>query len=485
LKPPVSFAKRLGRLSPNQALLGYYATAILLGTVLLCLPQAAIGQPLTFLDALFTATSAQCVTGLTVVDTGSQLSLFGQLVVLFLIQTGGLGITTFSVYLFSYLGDGFSLHGRRLIEETLLPFPYASLKELIRGIFLLTVIIEGLGTLLLAFRFVPLLGWANGLYSALFHSISAFCNAGFSLFSDSMIGFRGDPVVNLTLIFLITTGGLGFLVLQEISGMTRKRKTARRHRLSLHSRLVLVVSLVLSLGGAVLLWLLETPSELHHLSSGDGFWSMLFQSVSARTAGFNSLDLNYMEVPSLVVLLFLMFVGASPGSCGGGIKTTSLALVFAILKSRLQGAKHTNIFRRTIPEELTTRALTLILLSFLVCGAAIFLLLSVQTYGLPANESRGAFLAYAFEAVSAFATVGGRAVARGDREIVAARQADYYFSDVYRTGGSFDSRFCFYSSCPAGGRALQRRTDHDRVSHETILCHWSRELRFSCGLKFV
>jgi len=396
---------QLRRLSPGQALLGYYALAILLGGALLSTPLAAIGSPLSFLDALFTATSAQCVTGLAVVDTGTRLSLFGQLIVLFLIQTGGLGITTFSVYLFSYLGSGFSLHSRKLIEETLLPFPYASINELIRGIFILTFAIEGIGTLLLAIRLVPQLGWAKGLYSALFHSISAFCNAGFSLFPDSVIGFRGDPLVNLTLMFLIITGGLGFLVLQEVLGMTQRKKGQRR-RLSLHSRLVLLTSLILTLGGALVLGLLEAPSELHHLNAAEGFWAMLFQSVSARTAGFNSLDLNLLEVPSLFFLIVLMFIGASPGSCGGGIKTTSLALIFAILKSRLRGENHTNIFRRTIPEELTTRALTLVLLSILVCGVAIFALLAVQSYGLSAVESRGTFIAYVFEAVSAFATVG-------------------------------------------------------------------------------
>ncbi|PNU21835.1 potassium transporter [Geothermobacter hydrogeniphilus] len=392
-------------LSPGQVLLLYYGLAILLGGALLQLPLASNGQPLSFLDAVFTATSAQCVTGLVVVDTGSHLSWFGQCVVLLLIQTGGLGITTFSVYLLSYLGGGMSLRGRQQIEQTLLPQPYASVQELISKIFLLTIAIEGIGAALLAIRLVPQLGLAQGLWSALFHSISAFCNAGFSLFSDSMIGFQSDPLVNLTIMGLITSGGLGFLVLQELLGMTRKREHVRR-RLSLHSRLVLVTSLVLTLGGALLLALLEFPGELHKMSVGNGFWMVLFQSVTARTAGFNSIDLNLLEVPSLVLIMFLMFIGASPGSCGGGIKTTSFALLFAIIHSRLKGDRHTNIFRRTVPEELTTRAMTLVLLSVVACGAAIFLLLAVQVHGLPAAESRNALLDYTFEAVSAFATVG-------------------------------------------------------------------------------
>jgi trk system potassium uptake protein TrkH len=397
--------KRTHRLSPGQGLLLYYSIAILLGGLLLSLPIAVNGEPLSFLDALFTATSAQCVTGLVVVDTGSRLSTFGQLTVLFLIQSGGLGITTFSVYLFSYMGTHFSLHSRKLIEETLLPFPYASLKDLIRGIFILTFVIEAIGMALLAIRFIPDLGWSKGLYSAMFHSISAFCNAGFSLFPNSMEGYRGDPLINLTLMFLIITGGLGFLVLQEILGMT-KRKKGRRHRFSLHSRLVLITSLVLTIGGAVLLGALETSSELHRLSPAEGFWTMLFQSVSARTAGFNSLDLNLLEVPSLFLIMALMFVGASPGSCGGGIKTTSLALLFVILTSLFRGERHTNIFHRTIPNERIARVLTLVLLSLLVCGLAIFALLIIQTSGLPAEAQHGTFIAYAFEAVSAFATVG-------------------------------------------------------------------------------
>jgi len=396
---------RQGRpLAPGQALLLYYLGAILIGGLLLSLPLASTARPLSFLDALFTATSAQCVTGLVVVDTGSRLSWFGQLVVLILIQTGGLGITTFSVYLLSYIGGGMSLRGRQQIEQTLLPQPYASLHELIGKIFLLTIVIEGIGAALLAIRLVPRLGWGEGLWSALFHSVSAFCNAGFSLFSDSVIGFRADPLINLTLMGLITAGGLGFLVLQELLGLTRRHR--KRHKMSLHTRMVLITSASLTFGGAALLALLEWPGELQHLSAGEGFWMVLFQSVTARTAGFNSIDLNLLEVPSLALIMFLMFVGASPGSCGGGIKTTSFALIFAILHSRLKGEKHTNVFRRTIPDELATRALTLVLLSILVCAAAIFVLLTVQVHGLPVAESRNALLDYAFECVSAFATVG-------------------------------------------------------------------------------
>lgn len=396
--------KRLKNVAPGSALISYYLIAILLGALLLSLPIAAHGTPLSFLDALFTATSAQCVTGLIVVDTGSRLTLFGQLVVLALIQIGGLGITTFSVYLFFYLRLGVGMRGRWIIQETLLHTPVESMQELIRAIFLLTVIIEGVGALLLACVFVPDLGLSKGLYFALFHSISAFCNAGFALFADSLVGYRDNPLVNLTIMGLIILGGIGFLVIKELLDLLRRDR--RRRRLSLHTRLVLLTTGLLIAGGALLIGLLESGASLAGRGIGEGIWTALFQSVTARTAGFNTVDLNLLGVPALFLMMFLMFVGASPGSAGGGIKTTSLALFVAILHSRLKGCAHTNVFRRTIPDEAATKTLTLVMLAILFLGAATFALLVVQVPGQAASGSPGALLNFAFEAVSAFATVG-------------------------------------------------------------------------------
>jgi trk system potassium uptake protein TrkH len=398
------FVKHLKNIPPGQALILYYAAAIVLGALLLSLPIAAHGSPLSFLDALFTATSAQCVTGLIVVDTGSKLTLFGQLVVLVLIQIGGLGITTFSVYLFFYLRLGVGMRGRWIIQETLLHTPVESMKELIRAIFFLTVIIEGVGALLLAFAFVPDLGLARGLYFALFHSVSAFCNAGFALFADSLIGYRDHPLVNLTIMGLIILGGIGFLVIKELLDLLRRER--RRRRLSLHTRLVLLTTGLLITGGALLIGLLESGTSLAGRGIGEGIWTALFQSVTSRTAGFNTIDLSLFGVPALFLMMFLMFVGASPGSAGGGIKTTSLALFVAILHSRLKGNPHTNVFRRTIPDEAATKTLTLVMLAILFLGAATFALLAVQTQGQAYAGSRGALMDFAFEAVSAFATVG-------------------------------------------------------------------------------
>jgi trk system potassium uptake protein TrkH len=266
------------------------------------------------------------------------------------------------------------------------------------------VIIEGVGALLLAIAFVPDLGLARGLYFALFHSISAFCNAGFALFADSLIGYRNHPLVNLTIMGLIILGGIGFLVMKELLDLLRRGR--KRRRLSLHTRLVLLTSGLLIAGGAVLIGLLEAGASLTGRGVGEGIWTALFQSVTARTAGFNTIDLNLFGVPTLFLMMFLMFVGASPGSSGGGIKTTSLALFVAILHSRLKGSPHTNVFRRTIPDEAATKTLTLVMLATLFLGAATFALLVVQGQGQAFAGNRGALMDFAFEAVSAFATVG-------------------------------------------------------------------------------
>ena len=404
---PSRMLKHIKALSPAQALVCYYAAAILLGTLLLATPQAARGEPLSLLDALFTATSAQCVTGLIVVDTGARLTLFGQSVVLALIQIGGLGIMTFSVYLFIYLRVGVSARGRWIINETLMHTPVSSWRELLRGIFLMTLVIEAAGALLLSFAFVPVLGLRQGLYSALFHSVSAFCNAGFSLFSDSLVGFRDDPLVNLTVMALIILGGIGFLVIRELLqvGLVRGKKRSKKPKLSLHSKIVLVTSSVLIIYGALLIGWLESGNALAGMPLMEGFWTALFQSVTARTAGFNTIDLNALRAPTLFLVIFLMFVGASPGSAGGGVKTTSLALFFAIFYNRLKGSRHTSLFRRTIPEEAISKALALVLLAIILIGLALFGLMIVQSPDLAHEHPRG-FLGYTFEAFSAFGTVG-------------------------------------------------------------------------------
>lgn len=394
------------RLAPSQALILYYAVAILAGTVLLSFSTASTGNPLRLIDALFTATSAQCVTGLTVVDTGSALSFFGQVVVLLLIQLGGLGITTFSVYLFFFLHQGVGTRGRWIINETLLHTPVSSMRELIGGIIGIALILEGLGAVFLSFVLVPDLGVPAGIFSAIFHSVSAFCNAGFSLFPDSLTRYGSSPVFNFTIMWLIITGGIGFLVIREVNDIVLRRHPARRPKLSLHSRIVLLTSAILILGGALLILVMERSGGLHDKAFGGQVMTAMFQSVTARTAGFFTVDINSFQIPTLLLMIFLMFVGASPGSAGGGIKTTSLALFLAIMRSRLRGSPHTNFFRRTIPDDVVTKALALVMLAILLVGSALFALLIMQHPGASARQHDAVFLQYLFETVSAFGTVG-------------------------------------------------------------------------------
>ncbi|AJF05473.1 TrkH family potassium uptake protein [Geoalkalibacter subterraneus] len=391
--------------SPAQSLIIYYALAIFLGTLLLSTPLATQGPRLSFLDALFTATSAQCVTGLIVVDTGTRLSMFGQGVVLALIQIGGLGIMTFSVYLFIYLRVGVSLRGRRLIQDTLLHTPINSWRQLIKGVIFLTLIIEGVGAALLCAVFVPEQGWLDGTWCALFHSISAFCNAGFSLFSDSLVGYRANPLVNLTVMTLIILGGIGFLVIHEVLefALGRRKKNAR---MSLHTRLVLITTFFLIIYGTAMIGFLEFDNALAGLPFMEGLWTSFFQSITARTAGFNTIDLNAFAAPTLFLLMFLMFIGASPGSAGGGVKTTSLALFFCIFYSRLKHSPYTNVFKRTIPNEAVTKALALVILAIILIGIALFSLLIAQETTAPMESAGKEFLSLSFETVSAFATVG-------------------------------------------------------------------------------
>lgn len=397
----------LADLSPASTLALFFAVSILGGAFLLATPWASTGPAMNFVDALFTATSAQCVTGLTVVDTGTAFSRFGQLVILALIQLGGLGITTFSVYLFVYLRTGVGLRDRWIIHETLLHTPVRSLRELVRAVIHLTLLIEALGTALLALVFVPRFGWGEGLYYAIFHSVSAFCNAGFALFSDNLIGFRNDPIVNLTIMVLIILGGIGFLVIKEMLDIGQRLRTKRRWRLSLHSKLVLVTTLLLIVGGWIAIFLLEIGNgTFRNASLGEALWVSLFQSVTTRTAGFNSIDLNALGVPTIFLMIVLMFIGASPGSTGGGVKTTSLAVFVAALHSRLKGYRVTSVFRRTIPEETVNKTFTLFLLAALWIGIMTFLVLLAEVSGPHAAQTHGVLLDYLFEVVSAFATVG-------------------------------------------------------------------------------
>ncbi len=390
--------------SPNQLLIFYYFLSILTGAVLLSTQWASTSEPLSFIDSLFTATSAQCVTGLIVVDTGSRFTLFGQIVILALIQIGGLGIMTFSIYLFVYLKRNVSFRSRMIIQDTLMHTPISDWKNLTGKVIKMTMFFEGAGAILLSFFFVPRFGLLKGIYHSVFHSISAFCNAGFSTFSDSLIQYKDSLLVNIVVMSLIFFGGIGFLVINEIHEYFID-KDRKMFRISLHTKIVLVTTFVLIISGFVAFWILEDGNSMAAFTYKERFLSSMFQSVTARTAGFNTVDISSLRSSTNLMIIILMFVGGSPGSAAGGIKTTTLAIFFIIIKNGFKGSPHANIFNRTLPKDLIMKAFTITALALSFTFIAVFFLLIVQSPVL-VEEGNREFLSYFFEAVSAIGTVG-------------------------------------------------------------------------------
>jgi len=389
---------------PASLVIFSYLLAAFIGMVLLSLPVASTTKPLHPIDALFTSTSAICVTGLIVVDTGSQFTVFGKTVILILIQLGGLGVMTFSVFLFLFLGRGLGLKERWIITESFTPTPIGEIKSLIKSIFFFTFLVEAAGTLLLFLHWRAEMPLRSALFTSLFHSISAFCNAGFSFFSDSFIRYRGSLLLNLTVMFLIVIGGIGFPVIYESIRRFRLKRMKIRTGFSLHTKVVIATTVTLILAGAALVYFLERQNTLQVLTPGEKALASFFQSVTARTAGFNTLDISSLSGATLFILIILMFVGASPGSCGGGIKTTSLAVLFGILINRVRGREFVSLYRRTVSNETISRALAIFILAVITVTTGLIFLLATQMG--PGNPGRATFLAYLFEAVSAFGTVG-------------------------------------------------------------------------------
>ncbi len=372
---------------------------IAVGTGLLLLPASTpAGQPITVVDALFTATSAACVTGLAVRDTGTGFTLFGQGVILALVQLGGLGIMTLSLLVFT-LGGRLAISQLSLVEQTLAAPGSPDLRRLVRLVFVTTFGAEAIGALLLALRWRESLGPARAVWYGLFHAVSAFCNAGFSLFADNLVGWRSDWPVNLVVIALIVLGGLGFLVLHDL-----RRTGGRFGRLGLHARLALSMTAILVAGGTLALWGIEGRSSFAAMSPGERFQASLFQSVTARTAGFNTVDLATLAPASLLLLMLLMFVGGSPGSCAGGIKTTTAAILALTTRARLGGRQHVNLFHRTLPPRLVQTAFALTSLAFAAAALGLFVLLLLEAPGV--REGRFSPLDLAFETISALGTVG-------------------------------------------------------------------------------
>ncbi|MDZ7261475.1 MAG: TrkH family potassium uptake protein [candidate division KSB1 bacterium] len=394
------------RITPHRIIIGSFFTIIILGALLLQLPQAAKGPPIRLVDALFTATSATCVTGLVVVDTGSRFSVFGQLVILFLIQVGGLGIMTFSTFFIFLITHRFSVRGREITQQTLGQQPIRNLSAVLASVFGMTIAIEAVGSLVLFLAFYGQYSALKAAYLALFHAISAFCNAGFSLFPDSFVSYKGNAHVILTIILLIILGGLGFLVLFDLFTGMGSKALRRQFRLSFHSRLVCLATFYLIGLGALGFFVLELHNSLQPLSLPTKVLCSLFHSVTARTAGFNTLDLKPMTNSTLLLLILLMFIGASPGSTGGGVKTTTFLVLLSLIVMQFRGQEEISLFYRRIPKPIISKAIAIVAFSITIVILFTMALLVTEQGGMPHHESRGLFLEIFFEVVSAFGTVG-------------------------------------------------------------------------------
>ncbi|MFP4056141.1 MAG: TrkH family potassium uptake protein [Candidatus Brocadiia bacterium] len=389
------------RLHPAKLMVASFAAAIAVGTLLLLLPAAsATGWSIGVVDALFTATSAVCVTGLIVKDTGSDFTLFGQLVILVLLQLGGLGIMTFSAVVVMAFGRTLSKSREVVMQDLLDQDSVREMLALLRFIALSTLLVEAVGAAALFAALGPRLGYSVGtFYTAIFHAVSAFCNAGFSLFTTSMEQFTSSASITLVMAALIVAGGLGFPVLRDLAmlGRLRRASAGRPARLRVQTKVVLATSAVLLVVGTVVFYATEAEGTLAGMSRGQRLLASFFQAVTARTAGFNTVRIGQVGSAGLLLLMVLMFVGASPGSTGGGVKTTTAAILWQAMRSALRQRRQVEFFDRTVPPETVRRAVALVVLSALVLVVWMVALMSVEEQS---------FEALAFEATSAFGTVG-------------------------------------------------------------------------------
>ncbi|QDI92505.1 Ktr system potassium transporter B [Salicibibacter halophilus] len=382
--------------SPPQWVIFGFIIFIIIGTILLALPQAsADGESVGFLDALFMAVSAVCVTGLAVLEPGGDFSAFGQVIIMVLVQLGGLGFMVFGVTVAILVGKVMGMKYRLLLQPTTNTFSARGIIRLAMTILLLALSLEAITAIILTIRWSSELGWAEAAYFALFHSVMAFNNAGFTLFDNSMENYIGDPVVNLSLSVLFIVGGLGFMVLVDLF---RKRSL---RRLSLHSKLVLVTSAILLVGGSFFLFIvgLFNPAT-EGLSLSERLWSAYFQSATARSAGFNTFDISSMLVASQFFIIVLMFIGASTGGTGGGIKTNTFAILVLATINTFRSGHQVHAFHRKIALETVMRALAVVVSSLAwIIGATLLLTITEDIYNVH-------FLTTLFDVVSAFSTAG-------------------------------------------------------------------------------
>lgn len=391
------FANRFRHFNAMGVIAAGFAVIILAGSLLLSAPvSSANGRGVPWFDALFTSTSAVCVTGLVTVDTGTTFSRFGHWVLLALIQLGGLGFMTFATLLFWFLGKKLTLHERMLVRESMNEERLNGLIRLIQWVALSTLTVELTGAALLAVRMVPQYGWRDGAFYALFHSVSAYCNAGFDLFGHftSLTAYRTDALVNLTVCTLVVLGGLGFSTVRELYSKRSLR------RLGLQAKLVLTTYGALLLAGFLFNLAAEwsNPGTLGDLTVGEKLLAALLQSVTLRTAGFNTIDQAALRPATKLVNCLLMFIGASPASTGGGVKVTTFAVLVLVVRMVVRGESEINVFERRLERGLVQRAITIAFL------AAAIVLADVLALSLMQPDAE--LIDVAYECASAMGTVG-------------------------------------------------------------------------------
>lgn len=392
-----NFNKFVGQRSPAEMLIYGFALVILLGAILLSLPIAAeSGKSGGFINALFTSTSAVCVTGLVVVDTGTFWSVFGKIVIICLIQIGGLGFMSLTTMFFVLAGKRITIKDRLLIQSSVNMDSISGIVKFTKYIFFSSIIIEGIGAVLLALVFIPEYGFLKGTAFSFFHAISAFCNAGFDLFGhySSLTKYVDNFVVNFVMCGLIILGGLGFAVTSDLINIRKFEK------MSMHTKLVLMVSGVLLVIGFILFFIFEynNPKTMGNLSLPGKMMAAFFQSVTPRTAGYNTINIGALTKPSLFLTMLFMFIGASPGSTGGGVKTTTFAIIVMTVASVLNGKKDVTAFKRSILGPAIRRAISVLVIAFAIVIFMIFVLLC--------TEPDASFETIIFEVISAFGTVG-------------------------------------------------------------------------------
>lgn len=398
--------KKRFRINPFVLPVVFFLATILIGAMMLY-TEESVTRPISWVDALFTSTSAVCVTGLVVVDTGTAFTRFGQSVIMCLIQLGGLGIMTYTGLIFYLWRKRVSLTDRQAVGQSLLHDPSFKL-----GTFLVHMVLFVLGIEAVAAGILHALAPAAfPAFSAIFHSVSAFCNAGFSLYTDSLVGFRGDWRINILIMVLIIIGGLGFSVVMESRALLFTRLgwapgVKRRKQFSQYSRMVIGTTVFLILAGWGTLFVAEFVGYHRTLTLAEATLSTLFQSVTCRTAGFNTLDIRQMTNVSLMIMIGLMFIGGAPGSCAGGIKVTTFRTLTAFVMSHIKGRQQTVIGKVAVDLPTLNKALSLLVFAAAIIGVAVMALTITEGGDIPHPKARGMLLELLFEAVSAFGTVG-------------------------------------------------------------------------------